>query len=51
MNPDLKLVTVSLDPDNGLEVDWEGLSEYEAYAMLLVATDTVRERIDGTDDD
>jgi hypothetical protein len=30
----IKLVTVSFDEDDGLEVDWDGVDEYTAWAYL-----------------
>ena len=33
--PEVKVVTVSFDDDNGLEVDYDGCSPYEAWAFLV----------------
>ena len=33
--PDVRVVTISWDDDNGLEVDYEGCSPYEAWAFLV----------------
>ncbi len=48
--PGMKLVTVSYSDENGLEVDWDGMNEYEAYAYLLFAAETVWEQVEGADD-
>ena len=32
--PGVRLVTVSFDEDNGLEVDWDGVQLFEAWAYL-----------------
>lgn len=39
--PIIKLVTISWDVENGLEVDWDGMSEHEALGLLIKATETV----------
>jgi hypothetical protein len=43
----IKLVTVSYDEGEGVEVDWDGMSAYEAFGLLLKATQCVEDYIDG----
>ena len=47
----MKLVTVSYDDENGIEVDWAGMSPYEAWALLMFGADIVRERLEEKEDD
>lgn len=50
---DVKLVTISWDADEGLEVDYTGCSPYEAWAFLVHATELLDLTIGGyvEDDD
>ncbi len=47
----MKLITVSFDEENGIEVDWTGMSSYECWALLSFAVDIVRERLEEKEDD
>lgn len=45
----IKLITVSYDDSNGLEVDWEGLDIFAAYGYLIWAVAILEEEIAGED--
>lgn len=45
------LVTISYDDEDGLEVDWEGMNAYEAWALCIKAADTIEADIDSEPDD
>lgn len=48
---DLKLITMAYDSEQGLEVDWEGVSEYEAYGMVVGATEILGRLLIEDDDE
>lgn len=43
---DVKIVTISWDADQGLEVEFDGCSPYEAWAFLWHATELLAQEID-----
>jgi hypothetical protein len=47
----IKLVSVSYDDTNGLEVDWDGVNAYEAWAYLQWAAVMLEDVINGDVDD
>lgn len=49
--PEVKVVSISWDDENGLEVDYDGCSPYEAWAFLLHATEILAAVIDPPEDD
>lgn len=48
--PDVRLVTISYDADNGLEVDWDGCSVYEAWAYVYHALDLIEAELGGDEE-
>jgi hypothetical protein len=47
----IRLITVSYDPTEGIEVDWDGMNAYEAWAYLSWAIVAVEEFINADVDD
>ena len=48
---DVKVITISWDSEQGLEVDYDGCSPYEAWAFLWHATELLAWEIDPVEAD